>query len=56
MADESYFRMAHVLMALANPAIAPISVEVAILNAAACFVDSPVRFRGMETGKTLMQK
>jgi 3'-5' exoribonuclease len=54
MADESYFRLAHVLMALANPALAPVSVEVAILNAAASFVDSPVRFRGMEAGKTSM--
>lgn len=54
IADESYFRLVHVLMVLANPAIVPISIEAAILNSAASFVDSPVRFRGMETGKTMM--
>ena len=54
IADESYFRLVHVLMVLANPAIVPISIEAAILNSAASFVDSPVRFRGMETGKKFM--
>jgi 3'-5' exoribonuclease len=54
IADESYFRLVHVLMVLANPAIVPISIEAAILNSAASFVDSPVRFRGMETEKTVM--
>ncbi len=52
--DASYHRLVHVLMASANPAIAPISVEVAFLNAAASFVDSPVRFRGMTVGTSLV--
>ena len=52
--DASYHRLVHVLMALENPSIAPISVEVAFLNVAASFVDSPVRFRGMTVGTSLV--
>lgn len=45
--DESYYRLMHVLLALINPAVMPISVEVAFLKAAASFVESPVRFRSV---------
>ena len=48
--DASYYRLVHVLLALAYPSMMPISAEVAFLKAAASFVESPVRFRSVVKG------
>ena len=46
VADSSYHRLVHVLMARANPSVMPIADEIAFLRSAASFVESPVRFHG----------